>query len=105
MNVVFEAPAEQEFDEIVAFLLSRSSAALATFLDDVDVARGLLVKHPHSGQALGPRVRRLLLRRHPYQLIYLVENDLIRIFAVAHLRRRPRYWRDRLRTVPPRFKE
>jgi hypothetical protein len=42
-------------------------------------------------------VRRVLLKIFPYQLIYRVDGDEIRVFAVAHVRRRPGHWRRRLR--------
>jgi toxin ParE1/3/4 len=32
----------------------------------------------------------------PYRVVYFVEADTLRIVAVAHSRRRPGYWRDRL---------
>lgn len=97
MKFVFEGPAEQEFDEIVRFLHLRSASALTTFLDDVEAAKRLLEQHPFAGQSVGRQVRRLLLASHPYQLVYAVETETIRIYAVAHLKRRPRYWRGRLR--------
>ena len=37
-----------------------------------------------------------MLRTFPYQLIDRVEGDLIRIYAVAYLKRRSGYWRKRL---------
>jgi hypothetical protein len=39
----------------------------------------------------------VLLKIFPYQLIYRVDGDEIRVFAVAHVRRRPGHWRRRLR--------
>ena len=41
-------------------------------------------------------MRRLLVKRFPYQLIYRVEGDEIVIYAVAHQKRRPGYWRKRI---------
>jgi hypothetical protein len=32
----------------------------------------------------------------PYRLIYRVEGEEIRIYAVAHVRRKPGYWRRRI---------
>ncbi|MEX0641156.1 MAG: type II toxin-antitoxin system RelE/ParE family toxin [Pirellulales bacterium] len=40
-------------------------------------------------------VRRLLLQRFPYAIIYETTQDGIRILAVAHTRRSPDYWKDR----------
>jgi hypothetical protein len=37
----------------------------------------------------------LLVRRFPFALIYRQLTGGIEILAVAHVRRRPSYWRDR----------
>jgi plasmid stabilization system protein ParE len=42
-------------------------------------------------------LRRCLLRNFPYAIIYEVGESRILILAVAHVRRRPNYWRERLR--------
>jgi hypothetical protein len=41
-------------------------------------------------------LRRLVLIRFPYVLIYSFTPDMLRIVAVAHARRRPGYWRARV---------
>ena len=56
--------------------------------------------------ALAPRVavpgtssevRRAALRRFPYGLVYVVLDDVLWIVAVAHSRRRPGYWHQRMK--------
>jgi hypothetical protein len=42
-----------------------------------------------------PGVRQKVLHRFPFALIYEIDADEIRVFAVAHHSRRPGYWRDR----------
>lgn len=37
-------------------------------------------------------IRRVLLSRFPYKLLYSVEPDHLYIIAVAHLHRKPDYW-------------
>jgi len=32
----------------------------------------------------------------PYRIVYFVREDLLTILAVAHSKRRPGYWRDRI---------
>lgn len=39
--------------------------------------------------------RKALLRRFPFALIYRAGADEIQVVAVAHLHRRPGYWRNR----------
>lgn len=41
--------------------------------------------------------RRYLLKRFPYLLVYRVVDERIEIIAVAHGRRRPGFWRHRLK--------
>lgn len=42
-------------------------------------------------------LRRALLPRFPYGLVFLVGEAEVRVIAVAHLRRRPGYWLSRVR--------
>lgn len=42
-------------------------------------------------------VRRYLLRRFPYVVIFVLRPEEVVIVAVSHVRRRPLYWLDRLR--------
>lgn len=45
-------------------------------------------------------IRRARLKRFPYWLIFAVHNEEIFIIAVAHVRREPGYWRDRVASGP-----
>jgi hypothetical protein len=42
-------------------------------------------------------VRRALLARFPYALVFLILEEGVRILAVAHAKRRPGYWLGRVR--------
>jgi toxin ParE1/3/4 len=48
--------------------------------------------HPEAGMILQGSVRRRLLRRFPYALLYKIKPNGIRILAVMNLKRRPTYW-------------
>ncbi len=41
------------------------------------------------------RVRRALVRRFPYAVVFLELADEIRVLAIAHSSRKPGYWRER----------
>lgn len=43
-------------------------------------------------------MRRVLLSKFPYAVLFLELADDIRIIAVAHLKRDPEYWLNRLET-------
>jgi hypothetical protein len=48
--------------------------------------------HPEAGMILRGSVRRRLLHRFPYALLYKIKPSGIRILAVMSLKRRPTYW-------------
>ncbi len=69
-------------------------------LDAVQEAIGLIEARPLAWQrddwASDRNLRRFVMRRFPFSIVYEVTELEVRIVAVAHFRRNPRYWRDRL---------
>ena len=55
-----------------------------------------IAEMPDAGLTLGTlKARRMLVTGFPYQIVYRVDSDEIRILAFAHLKRRPGFWRRR----------
>lgn len=92
----FLLPAEEEMTEASVFYEAATSGLGAGFLDEVQRVIDILREHPELGQPVGRGLRRGLLHRFPFSLIDSVEVDAILIVAVAHQRREPDYWRDRI---------
>jgi len=65
------------------------------FLNEVEHAVAFAAEHPSAGTALGDGFRWALTRRFRHAVIYRERAGGIEVIAVAHLRRRPGYWRDR----------
>ena len=90
----FLSPAEDEMSEAALFY---DAVDLGNdFLDDVQIAIHKLCEYPQAGQVVASRLRRMLLHRFPFSIIYSEETDLILVIAVAHHSRRPDYWRSRI---------
>jgi len=96
MRVRFVPEADEELSEATAYLNQRSKQAAQRFVADVDRAIQLLLQFPGLGSPLAHDLRRFSLRVFPYRLIYRIEGEVIRIYAVAHVRRRRGYWRKRI---------
>jgi hypothetical protein len=57
-------------------------------------------KYEHPNLPAEPEVRKLQLHRFSeYGLVYSIVNDTFWIVAVAHAKRRPGYWTDRLKRL------
>ncbi|WP_293161759.1 hypothetical protein [Okeania sp. SIO2C9] len=42
-------------------------------------------------------IRRCLMRKFPYGILYTIEDNFILILAVMHCSREPGYWKDRVK--------
>lgn len=54
-----------------------------------------ILESPSAGVEVRPGIRRRLLRRFPYAILYGIYNGDLVIVAIAHQRRRPGYWLGR----------
>jgi plasmid stabilization system protein ParE len=69
----------------------------AEFFAEVTATIDRLESFPEGGSPISADrlTRRLLVARFPYQVVYRLTPDEIVVLAVAHLKRRPNYWKDR----------
>lgn len=96
MEIRFLTVAETEVDEAVAYYNRELDGLGTQFLIDLREAVERIARLPHAWHPLSERTRRCRTRRFPYGIIYQVRQDTILVVAVAHLHRKPNYWRDRV---------
>ena len=95
--------AEKELLAAVNWYEDQQEGLGAGFLSEVERASERIAERPHIGplwtySEVPAGVRRLSLRTFPYHLVYVEEPRLV-IVAVAAMKRRPGYWRRRLRKL------
>lgn len=76
--------------------MQRSLDASAAFIGAVYEAFDTISEAPHRWPKYLHGTRRLLLHRFPFSIVYLDDPDVVSIVAVAHGKRKPGYWRQRL---------
>lgn len=96
MRLRFLTPARQEFLAAVRYYERARSGLGSEFIDALEQALTEIGESPWSGSPFGQNLRRRVLRRFPFEVVYSVGEDEILVLAVAHQSRRPFYWRDRL---------
>ncbi len=96
MRLEFHPEAELEFIEAAAYYERQVSGLGQRFGADVRRALDVLLAHPDSGVAVDDDLRKYVLRRFPFSIIYSVSPDVLRVEVLAHQSRRPGYWRSRI---------
>ena len=96
-QIRFHPDADVEVAEAAQYYEVRRAGLGSDLLGEVERALDQILTNPEASQPIARRVRRKPLWRFPYNLIYAVYPDRIRIVACAHQKRRPFYWRKRLK--------
>ena len=95
-NLDFDRRAVRELQLVRRRYAQVDQRLAADFLTKLDDALEWIVAQPLMGSPHLRGTRYFWLKKFPYYLIYAIDNDLIRIVAVAHLKRNPGYWKRRL---------
>ena len=85
-----------EADVGVAWYLERSRGAAEHFFAEIERAIELVLEAPDRWPLYLHGTSRYVLYKFPYSVVYRVSGDLVRIYAIAHAKRRPGYWKSRL---------
>jgi len=96
MNIEFLEAAQAELDEAFNWYETQQRDLGRQFLTEFDAAVRRISAYPASYALFEGDVRRCLIKRFPYGILYGVNADTIIIIAVAHLHRKPNYWVTRV---------
>lgn len=98
-SCAFHPEADEEFLEALARYGEKSQAlgrryyhAIQALVAEIYHAPALYRRLPGTGEA-----RRHFKKPFPYAVLYVEEPDSVLVLAVAHFKRRPGYWRHRLK--------
>ncbi len=89
--------AEMELTEAAQHYETQQSGVGRAFLDAARDAGERIRRNPERWSYYEKPVRGLKVGPFPYRLLYRELADVVQIVAVAHLGRRPGYWKERLR--------
>lgn len=87
--------AYKELDEARLWYENHASGLGNEFVDEIDRAVVAIQRAPKAWPVYSEGVRRFLVHRFPFALLYRYNDFKIQIIAIAHQRRKPGYWKDR----------
>ncbi len=94
-HVKFFPAAEEEMYEAAKYYETQATGLGYDYLSEVEGAVNSVALSPKTWPVIEGKLRRRLVRRFPFAILYYIEPEQIIVTAVAHLRRRPGYWKKR----------
>jgi toxin ParE1/3/4 len=88
--------AQQELEEVAAYYDLEGPGLGSAFLEDFERAGDQVRALPESSPIVRGPARQKLMAQFPYAVVYALIDDDVYVLAVAHSRRRPFYWQERL---------
>ena len=96
MRLSYHPDAEAELAEAASFYERKMPGLGTRFRTDVDAAVTKILEAPERWRILEKDIRRFLMRRFPYSILYRMAGEEVRILVVRHHSRHPDYWKGRL---------
>lgn len=94
-EIVVQPEAEADIMEAFRWYEDKNEGLGSEFMRALDASLSFIQRHPTACAIVHKQMRRAVLRRFPYSVIYLAETGKIVILACFHASRDPKQWRNR----------
>lgn len=88
--------AEAEIDSSLSWYEERSRQAFDHFRIRLITTLSSIPKFPERFPCVYDEFRSARVKKFPYKVIFRIEQDTIFVIALAHDKRNPEYWKDRI---------
>ena len=95
-TVRFLRPAEIEMLDAARYYELQGTGLGVDFLERTQSAVHDIGANPETWPVVRNNIRRRLIHRFPYCLLYRIEPEEVVVLAAMHLHRHPDYWLNRL---------
>ena len=96
-QILVRPEAEAEVQQAFGWYQEQSEGLGLEFLRAIEACLSSVQRNPFAYTIIKvPNVRRVLVRRFPYALFYLVDDEAIVVIAVFNVKRQPIDWIDRV---------
>ncbi|PRM99505.1 type II toxin-antitoxin system RelE/ParE family toxin [Aliarcobacter cryaerophilus] len=96
MKVLFLELAEQEFYDSQEYYEEHQTNLGNKFTSEVYNALKRIQKFPSMFIKVKKDIRKCIINKFPFNILYSIEGDIILVIAIAHHHRNPDYWIDRI---------
>ena len=96
VEVKFHEDAVAEYEAAFEWYYLRSEFVASRFAEELNRAIAVVSDAPKRWTVANHGARKFLLQRFPFAVFYRELASGVQVLAVAHGRRKPGYWRNRL---------
>jgi len=96
LEVIFSELAKLELEDAELYYEFQQENLGIRFKLSIKEGIARIVQFPLSWPLEKDEIRKCILPRFPYKILYSIEQDHIFIVAIAHTHRKPNYWVDQL---------
>ena len=96
LRLIVRPEAEAEMADAFDWYEDRVPGLGSDFLLPVDAALGAILRSPQQFPRVHRIVRRILIRRFPYEVFFIEDDEEIIVLAVLHAKRNPKRWQERI---------
>jgi plasmid stabilization system protein ParE len=95
-RLIIRPEAEFDIQDAFEYYESQSPGLGSEFVRAIDACLSGIGRNPQAYPIIYKQARRVLIKRFPYGVLYLIDQDIISVLACFHGRRNPKSWQDRL---------
>ena len=92
---IIRPEAESEMAHAFDWFEERVSGLGSEFLLCIDAVFDAIQRNPQQYPLVHRTVRRAIIRRFPYEVFFVEDNERIVVLSVLHARRNPKNWQKR----------
>jgi plasmid stabilization system protein ParE len=93
--IIVRPEAEEDIKDAFLWYESQSVGLGTECIRCFDASFSMISRTPELHAKIYHDIRRVLVRRFPYGVFYVFDNNKIFILAVMHIKRHPRRWQNR----------
>ncbi|MDD7984260.1 type II toxin-antitoxin system RelE/ParE family toxin [Lentisphaera marina] len=97
ISIKFLPQAIEELDNSIQYYEELYKSLGLDFHKEVKKTIKIIALNPTIWKLYEDGTRRISTSRFPFKVVYLIENDALWIVAIAHHKRFPEYWSNRLK--------
>jgi len=96
MKLKFIHPSENEFIDAYNYYQDQLIGLGDQFLIEFNQSIKIIINHPKIWKKVGNRTRKSIIKRFPFLILYIFEENTIHITCIAHQHRNPEYYIQRI---------